>query len=83
MVFKIIQVQLKFKEQMLKEVAVVWKDGDYVRGSIITDQPCAGYGFITSEELTLELLQYAAGYGQTLPEDKRKMYFPEINNWTN
>ena len=81
--YEILEVQLKYKGKKLKEVAVVWQDGSCVRGSIITDQPCAGYGFITSDELSTELLQYTAGYGQALPADKRKKYFPECRNWAN
>lgn len=81
--YEILEVQLKFKGRKLKEVAVAWQDGPCVRASIITDQPSSGYGFITSDELNLELLQYAAGYGQALRADKRKKYFPGPYKWDN
>ncbi len=85
MEYTLTDVYITYKGGELKEIAVVWNDGDtgYVRGTYIDNRPKGGYDYIKpGEEISDELLNRAAGYGVYLDNERKKTYFPEISNWS-
>jgi len=82
--YQIIETHIIYEENgKLKEVAVLWADGEYVRATYITNQPISGYSFIMpNDRLSDELLQKAAAGGRYVDEKRKKKYFGGRRNWS-
>ncbi len=81
--YQIIETHIIYENGKLKEVAVLWADGEYVRATYITNQPISGYSFIMpNDRLSDELLQKAAAGGRYVDEKRKKKYFGGRRNWS-
>jgi hypothetical protein len=81
--YKILEVHLKYENEKLVEVAVLWDDHGYVRATYSTLNPRAGYeNLYTNDIISPELLQRVAAGGSYVDETRRKKYFPGKRKWS-
>lgn len=75
--YTILETHLTFKNNQLIEVAVLSKAYGDTLATISTNQPMAGYFFLTNNSVpNLDLFVKVAGYGRKLTLKEAKKYFP-------